>query len=49
MRYEIGFFEKIECLVKAVKKILFEKTEYLTSTYKSSGLSGKLTKRTMYI
>ena len=44
MRYETGFFEKTECLVKAIKKCFFEKTECLASTYKSGGLSGKLPK-----
>ena len=29
--------------------MLFEKTEYLVSTYKSCSLSDKLPKRTMYI
>ena len=31
------------------EKVLFEKTECLTSTYKSGGLSHKLPKRTRYI
>ena len=42
MRYKIGFFKKVECLVKTVKKCFFFKTECLTSAYKS----GKLPKRT---
>ena len=49
MRYEIGLFEKAECLVKTVKKYFFEKDECLASTYKSGSLSSKLPKRTMYI
>ena len=49
MRYEIGLFEKAECLVKIVKKCFFEKDEYLASTYKSDSLSSKLPKKTMYI
>ena len=35
--------KKIKYLVKTVKKVLFEK---VASTYKSSGLSGKLPKMT---
>ena len=45
MRYEIGLFEKAECLVKTVKKCFFEKDEYLASTYKSGSLSSKLPKK----
>ena len=40
MQYETGFFEKVECLIKA---------EHLASTYKSGGLSDRLPKGTMYI
>ena len=39
-------FQKTECLIK---EVLFEKVECLASTYKSSSLKGKLSKRTMYI
>ena len=49
MRYEAEFFVKAECLVKIVKKVLFEKAESLASTYKSGSLNSKLPKRTMYI
>ena len=35
--------KKTKCLVKTVKKVLFEK---VASTYKNSGLSGKLPKMT---
>ena len=49
MQYKIGFFEKVEYLVKTIKKYFFEKTECLVSTYKSGDFSGKLTKRIMYI
>ena len=49
MRYEIGLFEKAECLVKTVKKCFLKKTKYLARTYKSSVLSCKLPKRTIYI
>ena len=40
VRYEIGFFEKVECLVK----VFFEKVECLANTYKSGSLSYKLPK-----
>ena len=40
MRYEIGLFEKPECLVK----VFFEKVECLANTYKSGNLSYKLPK-----
>ena len=46
MRYEIGLFEIAECLLKTIKKVLFEKTECLANTYKSSNLSYKLPKMT---
>ena len=49
MEYEKVSFEKVECLVKVVKKCFFFKTECLASTYKSGSLSDKLLKRTMYI
>ena len=39
----MGFLKKTKCLVKTVKKVLFEK---VASTYKSSGLNGKLPKMT---
>ena len=35
-------FQKAKCLVKAVKKYFFEKTECLASTYKSGNLRDKL-------
>ena len=43
--YEIGLFEKAECLVK----VFFEKVECLANTYKSGNLSYKLPKKTRYI
>ena len=49
MHNEKVFFQKAECLVKAVKKYFLKKTECLTSTYKSGGLSYKLPKMTRYI
>ena len=42
-------FQKAKCLVKAVKKYFFEKTECLASTYKSGNLRDKLSKRIIYI
>ena len=50
MHYEIGYiyFFKAGCLIKAVKKVLFDKAKCLTITYKSSGLSCKLLKMTKY-
>ena len=48
MRYEIGFFfyKKNRGFGKNYQKVLFEKIEYLTNTYKSGNLSYKLSKRT---
>ena len=48
MWYETRLFVKVECLVKLLK-MFFEKNKWLTSTYKSGSLKGKLSKRTMYI
>ena len=42
---KLVFLKKL-CLVKAVKKCFFFKTECLANTYKSGGLSGKLPKMT---
>ena len=49
MRYETRFFKKAESLIKTVKKIFFENTKYLASTYKSGNLNDKLSKMTIYI
>ena len=49
MHNEKVFFQKAECLVKAVKKYFLKKTECLTNTYKSGSLSCKLPKKTMYM
>ena len=43
------FFKKVVCLVKTIKKTLFDKVECLANTYKSGGLSCKLPKKTRYI
>ena len=48
MFFEKMFFEKIKCLIKAVKSAIWKKVERLASIYKSGSLSGKLSKRKMY-
>ena len=48
MKLDIYIFLKAGCLIKAVKKVLFDKVKCLTITYKSSGLSCKLLKMTKY-
>ena len=45
MHNEKVFFQKTECLVKAVKKWFLKKAGCLTSTYKSCSLKDKLPKR----
>ena len=42
-------FQKVEFLVKAVKKCFLKKLSVLARIYKSSVLSCKLLKRTMYV
>ena len=49
MQHETEIFEKVECLIKTVKRYFLEKIECLASTYKSFYLNGKLQKMTMYI
>lgn len=49
MQYGTEIFEKVECLIKTVKRYFLEKIECLARTYKSFCLSGKLQKITMYI
>ena len=46
MQYEIGHFKKVKWLIITIKKCFLKKIDYLTSTYKSDNLSGKLSKRT---
>ena len=49
MHNEKVFFQKTDCLTKAIKKCFLKKTECLASTYKSGGLNDKLPKMTIYI
>ena len=49
MHNEKVLFQKVEYLVKAVKKCFFKKVECLVNTYKSGSLKDKLPKMIMYI